>query len=276
MGPPTVDKAMSMEKIRTLIVDDEPLAREGVRVLLQHDPDVEVVGECANGREAVRAIKNLGPDLLFLDVQMPEIDGFGVLNRIDAASMPVVVFITAYDQHALRAFEVHALDYLLKPFKDDRFRMALEHAKTQIRQQQVSEASQRLVALLEQTTSESPTPAPSNDKPHLRRLVVKTGGRVFFIKVEDIDWIEAADYYVRLHVGPAAHLLRETMNNLERQLDPQQFQRIHRSTIVQLDRIAALEPVYHGNYVVLLRDGTKLKMSRRHRQKVEAVLRQSF
>ncbi len=261
-----------MEKIRTLIVDDEPLAREGVRVLLQQDPEVEVVGECANGREAVRAIEDLGPDLVFLDVQMPEIDGFDVLTRIDAARMPVVVFVTAYDQHALRAFEVHALDYLLKPFKDDRFRTALAHAKTQIRQQKVSEVSQRLVALLEQTTGSTP----SNDEPYLRRLVVKTGGRVFFINVDEIDWIEAADYYVRLHVGPTSHLLRETMSNLERQLDPQQFQRIHRSTIVQLDGIAALEPAYHGDYVVLLRDGTQLKMSRRHRQKVEAVLRQSF
>ena len=265
-----------MERIRTLIVDDEPLAREGVRVLLLQDPDVEVVGECANGREAVRAIQDLRPDLLFLDVQMPEIDGFDVLTRIDAACMPVVIFVTAYDQHALRAFEVHALDYLLKPFKDDRFRTALEHAKTQIRQQKVSETSQRLVALLEQTTGETFTKASSDDETYLRRLVVKTGGRVFFINVEDLDWIEAADYYVQLHVGGASHLLRETMTNLERQLDPQRFQRIHRSTIVHLDRIAALEPVYHGDYVVLLHDGTRLKMSRRHRQKVEAVLRQSF
>ena len=205
-----------MEKIRTLIVDDEPLAREGVRVLLQQDPDIEVVGECAHGREAVRAIEDLGPDLVFLDVQMPEIDGFDVLTQVDAARMPVVVFVTAYDQHAVRAFEVHALDYLLKPFKDDRFRTALEHAKTQIRQQKVSEASQRLIALLEQTTGKASTPAPSNDEPYLRRLVVKTGGRVFFINVEEIDWIEAADYYVRLHVGGTSHLLRETMSNLER------------------------------------------------------------
>ena len=267
-----------MEKIRTLIVDDEPLAREGVRVLLQQDPDVEIVGECTNGQEAVHAIEVLGPDLLFLDVQMPEIDGFDVLTRIDTAHMPVVVFVTAYDQHALRAFEVHALDYLLKPFKDDRFRTALEHAKTQIRQQKVSETSQRLVALLEQATGQSPasTKAPPDAETYLKRLVVKTGGRVFFINVEEIDWIEAADYYVRLHVGRASHLLRETMSNLERQLNPQQFQRIHRSTIVHLDRIAALEPAYHGDYVVLLRNGTQLKMSRRHRQKVEAALRQSF
>ena len=267
-----------MEKIKILIVDDEPLAREGVRVLLEQDPEVEVVGECANGREAVKALGELGPDLLFLDVQMPEMDGFEVLAQIEAARMPVVVFVTAYDQHALRAFEVHALDYLLKPFKDDRFRAALERAKAQVRQQKVNAISQRLVALLEQTGSPAPAVAtpPPDEAPYLRRLVVKTGGRVFFINVEEIDWIEAADYYVRLHVGDKAHLLRETMSTLERRLDPQHFQRIHRSTIVRLDRIATLEPYFHGNYMVLLRDGTELKMSRRHRQKVEAALGQSL
>ncbi len=267
-----------MERIRTLIVDDEPLAREGVRVLLEQDPEVEVVGECANGREAVQALGELGPDLLFLDVQMPEMDGFEVLAQVETARMPVVVFVTAYDQHALRAFEVHALDYLLKPFKDDRFRAALDRAKAQVRQQQVNALSQRLVALLEQTGSAAPAAAtpPPDEAPYLTRLVVKTGGRVFFINVEEIDWIEAADYYVRLHVGKKAHLLRETMSNLERRLDPRHFQRIHRSTIVHLDRIAALEPYFHGDYMVLLRDGTELKMSRRHRQKVEAALGQSL
>lgn len=265
-----------MDTIRTLIVDDEPLGREGVRVLLEQDPDVEVVGECANGREAVHAIEDLEPDLLFLDVQMPEMDGFEVLTRVEAARLPVVIFVTAYDQHALRAFEVHALDYLLKPFKDDRFRTALKRAKAQIQQQKVSEVSQRLVALLEQTTGNAPSPTPPDTSSYLTRLVVKTGGRVFFINVEEIDWIEAADYYVRLHVGGKSHLLRETMTHLEQQLDPRRFQRIHRSTIVQLDSVATLEPYYHGDYVVLLRDGTQLKMSRRYRQKVEAVLRQSL
>jgi two-component system LytT family response regulator len=266
-----------MEKIRTLIVDDEPLAREGVRVLLEQDPDVEVVGECANGREAVLALEDLEPDLLFLDVQMPEMDGFEVLTRVDAACLPVVIFATAYDEHAVRSFEVHALDYLLKPFKDDRFRTALKRAKTQIQQQKVSEVSQRLVALLEHATGDAPSPARSPaPSSYLTRLVIKAGGRVFFINVEEIDWIEAADYYVRLHVGGKSHLMRETMTNLERQLDPRRFQRIHRSTIVQLDSIATLEPYYHGDYVVLLRDGTQLKMSRRYRQKVEAALGQSL
>ncbi len=266
-----------MPPIRTLIVDDEPLAREGVRVLLQQDPEIEIVGECANGREAVDGIEALAPDLLFLDVQMPEMDGFAVLTHVDPARMPVVIFVTAYDQHALRAFEVHALDYLLKPFKDDRFREALSRAKTQVWQQKVNAISQHLVALLHQ--GESPgegASASSPEESYLTRLVVKAGGRVFFIKVEEIDWIEAADYYVRLHVGNKTHLLRETMSNLEHNLDPQHFQRIHRSTIVNLDRVSALEPYFHGDYVVLLRDGTELKMSRRHRQKVEAMLRQSL
>ena len=265
-----------MDKIRTLIVDDEPLAREGVRVLLAQDPEIEVVGECANGREAVHAIEAFGPELLFLDVQMPEMDGFEALAQVEAARRPVVVFVTAYDQHALRAFEVHALDYLLKPFKDDRFRAALDRAKTQVRQQKVNEISQRLVALLDQTGTPEPTADASDEASYLTRLVVKTGGRVFFINVEEIDWIEAADYYVRLHVGDKAHLLRETMSNLERRLDPQHFLRIHRSTIVHLECIATLEPYYHGDYLVLLRDGTELKMSRRHRQKVEAALGQSL
>lgn len=264
-----------MEKIRTLIVDDEPLAREGVRVLLQQDPDVEVVGECATGREAAQAINELGPDLLFLDVQMPEMDGFEVLAQVDPGTLPVVIFVTAYDQHALRAFEVHALDYLLKPFKDERFRDALERAKVHVRQQHVSALSQRLVAMLQHAGDASPAAVPA-DPAYLTRLVVKEGGRVFFINVDEIDWIEAADYYVRLHVGARTHLLRETMSALERRLNPQHFQRIHRSTIANLDRIATLESYYHGDYTVLLRDGTQLKLSRRYRQKVEAALQQSL
>jgi len=264
-----------MEPIRTLIVDDEPLAREGVRVLLRQDAGIEIVGECSNGREAVQAIEQHAPDLLFLDVQMPEMDGFGVLSQVAVARLPVVVFVTAYDQHALHAFEVHALDYVLKPFKDERFRQALERAKTQIRQQKVSEVSRRLVALLDHPPGTDHLTPPA-EASYLTRLVVKAGGRIFFIKAEEVDWIEAADYYVRLHVRDKSHLLRETMSNLEQQLDPRRFQRIHRSTIVRLDRIASLEPYYHGDYTVRLRDGTRLRMSRRYRQRVEAVLRRSL
>ncbi|MFQ5568311.1 MAG: LytR/AlgR family response regulator transcription factor [Rhodothermales bacterium] len=267
-----------MTKIRTLIVDDEPLAREGIRVLLQRDRGVDIVGECDNGREAVAAIETLAPDLVFLDVQMPEMDGFEVLAHVHPDRMPVIVFVTAYDEHALRAFDVHALDYLLKPYKDERFLTALERAKTQIQQQNVNDLSRRLVAMLEQTpgrNQRSVAPPVPEDEPYLARLVVKAGGRVFFIKVEEIDWIEAADYYVRIHVGGKSHLLRETMTNLEQQLDPRKFLRIHRSTIVQLDRVVALEPYFHGDYVVLMQDGTQLKMSRRQRHKLETWLGRS-
>jgi two-component system LytT family response regulator len=261
-----------MEKIRTIIIDDEPLARDSMRVLLERDSEIELVAECANGHEALQAIQELAPDLLFLDVQMPEMDGFEMLARVKTECLPVVIFVTAYDQHALRAFEVHALDYLLKSYSDDRFEAALRRAKEQIRQKKVTEISQRLVALLDSQKQEK-TPAPPEPGKYLTRLVVKSGGRVFFLKTAEIDWIEAADYYVYLHVGGKSHLLRETMNALEKQLDPRKFQRLHRSTIVNLDRIKELQPHAHGDYTVILHDGTPLKLSRSYRPKVEAALR---
>lgn len=258
-----------MEKIRTLIVDDEPLAREGIRLFLARDPDIEIVGLCTHGQEAVAAIQAHAPDLLFLDVQMPEMNGFEVLAEVGSEQMPVVVFVTAYDRHAVQAFEVHALDYVLKPYDDDRFETALARAKAQVRQQQVQHLSHRLMALLEQTQGGKAPQPTSSETPYLTRLAVKTGGRVFFIKVEEIDWVEAADYYVRLHVGGKSHLLRETLSGLEAQLDPSQFQRIHRSTIVNLDRIATMEPYLHGDYIVTLQQGKTLRMSRRYRQVLE-------
>src|SRR5574341_1138155 len=228
-----------MEKIRTIIVDDEPLARDSMRVLLGRDPEIEIVAECANGYEAIDAIAAHAPDLLFLDVQMPEMDGFAVLAQVDPDRMPVVVFVTAYDQHALRAFEVHALDYLLKSYSDERFEAALRRAKEHIRQKKVSEVSQRLIALLDNQKKgwdHAEMPTPIENSSYLMRLVIKSAGRVFFLKTCEIDWIEAADYYVYLHVNGKSHLLRETMSHLEKQLDPKKFQRIHRSTIVNLDR----------------------------------------
>ena len=264
-----------MEKIRTLIVDDEPLGRAGMRVLLERDAEIEIVGECATGGEAVAALRAGMPDLLFLDVQMPEMDGFEVLAQAQTERLPVVVFVTAYDQHALRAFEVHALDYLLKSYSDERFEAALKRAKEQIRQNQVQEASARLMALLDSQTqgrrrAEIATPAEQGT--YLTRLVVKSGGRVFFLKTNEIDWIEAADYYVYLHAGAKAHLLRETMNELEKQLDPAKFSRIHRSTIVNLDRIRELQPHVHGDYAVILQNGAQLKLSRSYRPKLECLL----
>jgi two-component system LytT family response regulator len=264
-----------MEKIRTIIVDDEPLARDSMRVLLERDSEIELVAECANGYEALQAIQELAPDLLFLDVQMPEMDGFEMLARVETERLPVAIFVTAYDQHALRAFEVHALDYLLKSYSDDRFEAALRRAKEQIRQKKVNEISQRLVALLDSQKQEK-TQTPPEPGTYLMRLVVKSGGRVFFLKTAEIDWIEAADYYVYLHVGGKSHLLRETMNALEKQLDPRKFQRVHRSTIVNLDRIKELQPHAHGDYTVILHDGTPLKLSRGYRPKLEAALGRSI
>jgi len=253
-------------KIRTLIVDDEPLARERIWTLLADEHDVEIIGECANGRDAAAAIQKQGPDLLFLDVQMPELDGFGVLDQIAAAKMPAIIFVTAYDQYALRAFEVHALDYLLKPFDRERFQKALHRARLQIQQTKNGEVNTRVLALLEELRAE---------KKWLDRLVIKSGGRVFFLKAEEIDWIEAAGNYVRLHVEREAHLLRETVKNLETQLDPKKFLRINRSTIVRIDRIKELQPWFNGEYAIILQDGTQLTSSRGYGEKLDELLGKS-
>jgi two-component system, LytTR family, response regulator len=260
-----------MPKIRTLIVDDETLARKRVRRLLLGDPDIDVLAECASGGAAVAAIRQHRPELLFLDIQMPGGDGFEVLRQVsgDAEAQPVpeVVFVTAHDQYALRAFEVHALDYLLKPFDRPRFQKCLRQAKERIARNHASGSSQRLAELLE-----SLKPGPK----YAERLIVKSAGRVVFLKTDDIDWVEAADNYVRLHVAAESHLMRETMNSLAVQLDPARFLRIHRSTIVNVDRIDQLQPWFRGDYVVRLRDGTKLTMSRGYRDKVQAALGRPF
>lgn len=246
-------------KIRALIVDDEPLARARLRTLLSEEADVEVVGECGDGLEAVAAVQDLTPELVFLDVQMPTLDGFGVVEALDPGALPVIVFVTAYDRYALQAFEVHALDYLLKPFDRDRFQKALERARAELQRSGSAETSQKLLAMLEDKAVRKP----------LERLIIKSAGRVFFLRTEEIDWIEAAGNYVRLHVGAEAHLLRETMNGLEGRLDPGHFLRIHRSTIVNVDRIQELQAWFHGDYLVILRDGTQLTLSRGYRQKVQ-------
>ena len=251
------------EKIRTLIVDDEPLGRERIRTLLGGDPDIEIVGECSNGRQAVRAIEKLRPDLLFLDVQMPEMDGFAVLEAVAGDAMPVVIFVTAYDKYAVRAFEVHALDYLLKSFDRERFSSAVHRAKTEVAAGKDRKLDTRLVGLLEDLQAR---------RRRLTRVVIRSGGRISFLRVEEVDWIEAADNYVRLHVGREAHLLRETMQSLAARLDPEKFLRIHRSTIVNLDRIKELQPLFHGDYTVLLRDGTELTLSRGYREKLQEHL----
>ena len=246
-------------KIRTLIVDDEPLARERITRFLNGEADIEIVGECADGREAVEQIRQLKPDLVFLDIQIPELDGFGVLEEIGVEEMPAVVFVTAYDNYALKAFDYHALDYLLKPYDSERFGRAVERARTQILTGKTTDIDQRLLSLLENLKTE---------QKHLERLMVKSQGRVFFLRTEEIDWIEAEGNYVRLHVGKESHLLRETMNHLASRLDPQKFLRIHRSTLVNIERIKELQPLFSGDYVVILRDGKQLTLSRSYRDKM--------
>jgi two-component system, LytTR family, response regulator len=249
--------------IRAAIVDDEPLARRRIRNLLAEARDVELVAECANGRDAIEALDASPPDLLFLDIQMPEIDGFDVLQAIGVGRVPVVIFVTAYDQFALRAFEAHALDYLLKPFDDERFAAALQRARERIRQQQGGELDRRLRALLEEVRG---------DNGYLRRLVVPSGHRSVFLRTEQIDWIEAERNYVRLHVGGRVYQLRENLSRIASALDPATFCRIHRSTIVNVDRIQSVESLFRGEYLVILQDGTKLTSGRSFRGNLHAVM----
>lgn len=245
-------------KIKTLIVDDEPLARDRVRRFLRDEPDIEIIGECGNGAEAIQTIKQSKPDLVFLDIQIPEKNGFEVIKSLGAKSVPTIIFVTAYDQYALKAFDVHALDYLLKPFNRDRLHRAVTRAREHIENKTRGDLDERLVALIADLKTE---------KKYLERLVVKSVGRVFFLKTDEIDWIEAAGNYLKLHVGREGHLIRETMNSIETKLDPDKFLRIHRSTVVNLDRIKELHPLFSGDYAVILRNGTELTLSRNYRDR---------
>jgi len=249
--------------IRTLVVDDEPLARERLRSLLAQEPEVEVVGECGDGCQAVRAIEELGPDLVFLDVEVPNLDGFHILESVGADRLPAVVFVTAYEQYALRAFDVRAVDYVLKPFGRERLQRALARARAQIAHVKSSDLSGQLAALVE---GERPRKAP-----FLRRVVIKENGRLLLLRTADIDWVEASGNYVRLHLGAESHLLREKMSGLESRLDPEQFLRIHRSTIVNIERIKELQPWFHGDYLVVLHDGRQLTMSAGYREKLDTL-----
>jgi two-component system, LytTR family, response regulator len=252
-----------MNPIRTLIVDDEPLAREGIRLLLQDQPDFNVVGECGNGAQAVNYLNHHPVDLLFIDVQMPEMNGFEVLSNIRPVHMPVIVFVTAFDQYALEAFRVHAMDYLLKPYSDERFYKILDRVRASIEHKNFKELSDRLIKLLSQYgqggMEKMNLAAPSK---YLSRIPVSSGGKIIFIKTADVEWIEAADYYVEIHTNDNSYLLRETMNHLEEQLDPDRFFRIHRSTIVPLEHIHELEPYFNGEYFIVLDNGRKFKLSK--------------
>ena len=254
---------ISTSKIRALVVDDEPLARRRIRKLLARDVEVEVIGDCANGYEAIEAINRQSPHLVFLDVQMPEIDGFAVLEELDQSAMPFVIFVTAYDQYALKAFEVSAVDYLLKPFDRKRFQQALQRAKTRLITERERGLNQETLALLQELKARSQC---------LERLLIKSGGRAFFLKTDEIDWIGAEGKYVRIHVGNESYLFREGMTAIENQLDARKFMRVHRSHIVNIDRVKELQPWFNHEYRVVLHDGTKLVLSRSCRKKLTELL----
>ncbi len=256
-----------MERIRVLIADDEPLARKGVRMRLDAEADFEIVGECSNGRKAVEAIERLAPDLVFLDIEMPRLGGFSVIETIGANRMPAVIFVTAYDEHALRAFEVHALDYLLKPIDGARFREAIERARNRIRNRDLESINRKLSDLIQDIKKE---------KKYLERLAIKSGERVLLLGVDEIDWIEAADNYARIHAGKQSHLLHATMNSLESKLDPARFLRVHRSAIVNILSIRELHPLFHGEYRLSLKNGAEITSGRSYRNRLQQILKNSF
>jgi two-component system LytT family response regulator len=250
--------------IRTLIVDDEPLARDRIRHLLKDDPEIEVVGEAGDGRDAVAAVKRLRPDLVFLDVQMPGMDGFQALEILQAEiDLPVIIFVTAYNEHALRAFEFSALDYLLKPYEQERFRQSLLRAKKDRRRVFDTERNRRVLALLAQRKTGGS---------YLEWLSAKDGERIFLLRASEIDWIEAEGNYVKIHVGAKLHLLRETISFLETRLDPGTFIRTARSTIVNVNRIRELQAWARGDFRIVLHNGAELILSRKYRENLEALL----
>lgn len=273
--------------LRVLIVDDESLPRQRLMRLLEEIPNTECVGEAANGRSAVDAIESLLPDLVLLDVRMPGMGGLEVARAL-TGHVPFVIFVTAFDEYALSAFEVHAIDYLLKPVERERFVAAIERARALVANTTVAQRHERLLALLqgeprssspepdvrgELSDAAPPPPAGADPAAFPRRFLVKGDGQMYFVAVNDIDWVEAYGNYVRLHVGKSVHLIRETLGNIERKLDPTRFARVHRSSIVNLDRVARMDLWGAGDYVVLLKDGTKLKLSRWYRSRIEQTTR---
>ena len=247
-------------RMRVIIVDDEALARERIRTLLAGDTEIEIAEECVSGDAAVKAIRRHAPDLLFLDVQMPRLDGFGVLEQIGSRKLPTTIFVTAFDQYAIRAFDAMALDYLLKPFTRERFHKALHRAMARVRQERAGSFHRQLDGLLDNLS-----------KPYIQRLVIETAGRITFLSVGEIHWIEAQGNYACLHIGVESHLLRRSLKKLSEQLDPAAFLRIHRSTIVNIDQVQELQPLFHGEYAVTLKDGTRLSSSRGLKQKLERL-----
>jgi two-component system LytT family response regulator len=254
---------MSETKIRAVIVDDELLARKFIRRMLKHEPDWELVGEASNGKEAVETIRTQKPDIVFLDVQMPEMDGFAVLEKVGLGQLPDIVFTTAYESYAIRAFELHALDYLLKPFDHERFRDAIRHARERLQSRQQEDGRRQIGALLERISSK---------QPYLDRFIIKADGRITFLNTREIDWIEADDKYVHLHTGKGTRMVRQTLTAMETQLDPARFVRIHRSAMVNIERIKELQPLFNGEYSLLMEDKTKLTLSRTYKEKLFGLL----
>ncbi|MCO6510671.1 MAG: LytTR family transcriptional regulator DNA-binding domain-containing protein [Aridibacter famidurans] len=244
---------------KALIVDDEPPAREIIRRMLEEDDEIEIAGECSNGAEAIEAIAETGPDLMFLDIQMPEVDGFELLEACGEEKMPAVIFVTAFNRYAVKAFEVSAVDYLLKPFDHERMAMALERAKSNLRERSDAERSEQVLDLLNRLTG---------GRERLRRFVIKNNGRILLVPAEDVDWIESDGNYLILHCGNDRHLIRETLKSMEERLDPETFFRIHRSTIVNIDSVKELQKHFNDEHVVLMRSGKELILSRRYRGKL--------
>ena len=264
---PAMNQHTKNAVLRTIIADDERLAREKLRIFLSSEPDIEIMAECQDGEQTIAAIRNYNADLVLLDIQMPRLDGFQALEQLRPEEMPVIIFTTAYDQYALRAFEAHALDYLLKPFDQERFHRALQRARELVGSTQERELTQRLLSLLSQVRSGAPSATPAQD-----RLVIRAKGRIVFLNLDEIDWIQASANYVRLNVGKESHLVRETIGRIAERLNPNHFVRIHRSTIVDVRKIKELIPVNSGEYIVVLTNGKELSCSRGYRTALQRMI----
>ncbi|HEX7940255.1 MAG TPA: LytTR family DNA-binding domain-containing protein [Gemmatimonadaceae bacterium] len=263
--------------VTVLVADDEPLARRRLLRLLRAEPGVEVVAECKGGRSAVEQIRARNPDLVFLDIQMPDLDGFGVIAEVGPERMPSVVFVTAFDQYALRAFEVHALDYLLKPFEAERFHSALVRARANLSPQRAAypgedRLRQLLAEVLGTGQAREGEATTVRGSQFFERVAVKTDGATRILQIADVDWFETDGNYVRVHVGKSTYLIRSTANRLQEELDPRRFARIHRRFLVNIDRVVGLEPWFGGDAIVLLRDGSKLRLSRNYREGFLALM----
>ena len=269
----------TMKKIRTIIVDDESLARRGLKIRLKAFNDIEIITECANGREALAAIEEHSPDLVFLDIQMPGIDGFEVVQKIQADSMPLIVFATAFDQYAIEAFEIHAVDYVLKPIEDERLSVAIERVRQHLKQNENENHKQRLMDLITNITGQTPSEINEllingglREKGYPEKIAIKDRGETTLVPSKEISWIEAAGDYMCIHANDQVHVLRSTMKNLESLLNPQNFQRVHRSTIVNLEKIEKVCSHINGEYYLILDSGSRLKMSRSYRDKIKHII----